>query len=274
VLVAMVVGLGGLVVAPPWASADTPLGVPSFAGGRVDAGLANTCALLDTKGIICWGYGNSGQLGYGSTIQGPGFVPLPPGRTPTQVDSAAEGTCAVLDDGSLACWGYGLNGALGNDSQDNIADGQGQTIIQAGPVRLPLGRTAVQVSTGGYQHTCAVLDNGSLACWGSGNAGELGYNDQVNVGDGEPGSLTIRQRGVVPLPPGRTVKTVSAGYFHTCAILDDATVRCWGSGVFGQLGYGSDHNIGDGQPGNASIANAGTVPIQSNSRIVHISKRY
>jgi alpha-tubulin suppressor-like RCC1 family protein len=274
VLLAIVVGLAGAALVPVAAVADTPLGVPGLAGGRVAAGIAHSCALLDGGNVICWGNGSSGQLGYNSTVQGPGYVPLPVGRTAVSIDGGAEGVCAVLDDGSVSCWGYGLFGALGHDSMDDIGDGVGLSIQAAGPVLLPIGRHATAVSIGGYQHTCALLDDGTLSCWGSGNAGKLGHNSNVNVSDGDVGSQTIRQAGVVPLPAGRTATAVSAGYFHTCAILDDGTVRCWGSGTDGALGYGSEQNIADGQPGSPTIATAGPVPLPAGRRAIDISAGY
>ncbi|MDQ6804835.1 MAG: RCC1 domain-containing protein [Actinomycetota bacterium] len=81
-----------------------------------------------------------------------------------------------------------------------------------GPVRLGPGRSAVAISAGGA-HTCAVLDDGSVRCWGFGGDGELGYgNNQPgstgnNVGDDEtPDTLPP-----VNLGPGRTAVAISAG---------------------------------------------------------------
>ena len=46
------------------------------------------------------------------------------------------------------------------------------------------------------------------------------------------------------LGTGRTAVSVHAGYEHTCALLDDATVKCWGGGAYGQLGTGSTYSVG------------------------------
>ena len=64
----------------------------------------------------------------------------------------------VLDDGSLKCWGYNNHGQLGIGTNTNQNTPQ--------QVSLGIGRTAVSVSAGTY-HTCAVLDDGSLKCWGT-----------------------------------------------------------------------------------------------------------
>ncbi|KAJ1474211.1 hypothetical protein T484DRAFT_1833166 [Baffinella frigidus] len=49
----------------------------------------------------------------------------------------------------------------------------------------------------------------------------------------------------VALGTGRTAVAVIAGYAHTCALLDDATVKCWGYNDYGQLGQGDINNRGD-----------------------------
>ena len=97
---------------------------------------------------------------------------------------------------------------------------------------MALGRPAIAVAAGDF-HTCAVLDNGDVRCWGLGEDGRLGLGDTQNVGDDE---------APVSRPPvalGRPARAVTAGSRHTCALLDDGSVRCWGLGVDGQLGTGS-----------------------------------
>ncbi|MEQ9092878.1 MAG: hypothetical protein RLN63_02110, partial [Miltoncostaeaceae bacterium] len=61
----------------------------------------------------------------------------------------------------------------------------------------------------------------------------------------------------VDLGPGRTATAISAGDFHTCAVLDTGEVRCWGMGSAGQLGYGNLNAIGDDE----TPASAGPVDL-------------
>jgi len=84
-----------------------------------------------------------------------------------------------------------------------------------GAVNLGAGRTAVAVSAGAF-HTCAILDNTELKCWGRGSNGQLGYDSTDDKGDetGEMASL-----GAVYLGVGRTAVAVETGHDHTCAIL-------------------------------------------------------
>jgi hypothetical protein len=84
---------------------------------------------------------------------------------------------------------------------------------------------------------CAVLDDGSVKCWGKNSDGQLGYGDTVQSGDGagEMGDALP----AVALGTGRTAVSIEAGSDHTCAVLDDRSVKCWGANGYGQLGSGA-----------------------------------
>ena len=88
----------------------------------------------------------------------------------------------------------------------------------------------------GVDHTCAILKDKSLKCWGRGDDGRLGYGDTTTRGDG-PNEMG-NNLPTVDLGTGKTAKQVD-GYRHTCAILDDDTLKCWGKNDYGQLGIGS-----------------------------------
>ena len=257
-------GNGQLGYASPFAIGDRQ--TPASAGpvdlgtGRtakaITAGQFHTCAILDDGSVRCWGSGLNGQLGYGATsdvgdVQTPGSVApvsLGPGRTATAISAGGSHTCAVLDDGSVRCWGSGVDGELGYGDTGNVGDTQVPALV--GPVQL--GRRATAISAGAV-HTCAILDNGRVRCWGSGADGQLGYGATGNVGDRQsPASI-----GPVSLGPGRTATAISAGGSHTCALLDDGAVRCWGYGGNGRLGYCNQYNVGDRQ----TPASAGPVDL-------------
>jgi len=224
----------------------------------ISAGDAHTCALLDDANVRCWGYGANGQLGHGGAgnigdNEQPtaiGTVSLGSGRTAVALTAGDFHTCAVLDDGNVRCWGYGGNGRLGYGNTASI--GIDQVPGAVAPVDLGAGRTAKAI-TAGDAHTCALLDNGSVRCWGNASSGQLGYGNRATIGDNElPGSVEPVQLGA-----GRTAVTIAAGGDHTCAKLDDATTRCWGRGVNGELGLCSAQAIGDDE----SPATAGTVDL-------------
>ena len=131
-------------------------------------------------------------------------------------------TCAILDDDTLKCWGWNNNGRLGyGDTTDRTAP-DATAVVDLGS-----GRTAKALSLG-ESHTCAILDDDTIKCWGGGNY--IGYGDTTQR---EAPDATA----VVNLGSGRTAKALSLGNGHTCAILDDDTLKCWGYGGQGQLGY-------------------------------------
>ncbi len=137
------------------------------------------------------------------------------------LDAGGLHSCAILWNGDAACWGNDAQGQLGDDA---VFATQPTPML----VALPDGRRATAI-TAGIRHTCAILDDGSAACWGFDGFGQLG-DDAVAANKPTPVP--------VALPAGRAASDISAGDNHTCAILDDGVVTCWGSDTFGQLGNG------------------------------------
>ncbi|KAJ1475345.1 regulator of chromosome condensation 1/beta-lactamase-inhibitor protein II, partial [Baffinella frigidus] len=242
----------------PRAEMGANLEVIDLGAGRtavvVSVGEYHICALLDDAIVKCWGQNIYGQLGLGDTLKRSGnanvmgtnlpSVDLGPGRTALAVTAGDRYTCAVLDDGTLKCWGQNIAGQLGlGDTTD-----RGGTANEMGAnlpsVDLGAGRTAVAVCTGGG-HTCALLDDATVKCWGWNNNGQLGLGDTSRRG------VNANEMGAnlpsVDLGAGRTAVAVCTGGGHTCALLvsDDATVKCWGQNFFGQLGLGDTANRGD-----------------------------
>lgn len=228
----------------------------------VAATSAGACALLDGGDVRCWGYNIVGQLGLGSgatvgddeTPGSVGTVDLGAGRTALAVAGGSgplSHTCAILDTGDVRCWGSGGQGKLGYGNTANVGDNE--TPGAVGTVDLGVGRTASAISAGG-EHTCAILDDGTVRCWGRGAEGQLGYGATDAVGDDETPAVA----GPVDLGAGRTARAIAAGASHTCAVLDDGTVRCWGSGADGRLGTGSTTTIGDDEtPGSVPPVDLG-----------------
>lgn len=95
------------------------------------------------------------------------------------------------------------------------------------PVLAVSGATAVAA---GENHTCAVVAGGKVACWGSNDTGQLGY-------------ITTEDRSATPvMVTGASGATaVAAGDYHSCAVLDDGQVACWGENFDGQLGRGTSY---------------------------------
>jgi alpha-tubulin suppressor-like RCC1 family protein len=111
-----------------------------------------------------------------------------------------------------------------------------------GTVNVGTDRTVLQVACGFY-HTCALLDNFSVKCWGRGNMGQLGSDNTTKIGTAA-GQMAALQP--VNLGLDRTAKFVAAGNERTCVILDNDRVTCWGNNGQGTLGQDSTANLGDG----------------------------
>ena len=217
-------------------------------GGRatqITGGSNFTCAILDTGGVRCWGAGTAGRLGYGNTnpvgdgtgqsILAAGDVPV--GATVKQISAGNHHVCAVLNTGGVRCWGNGATGRLGYNGVANVGDGGG-SITAAGDVP---GLSGVKQVAGCANHTCAVLDSGSVYCWGKNIAGELGHDNLTYIGDG---GTSITAAG--PINLGGSATQVACGFSQSCALLNTGAVRCWGSGANGRLGHDNLTNISDG----------------------------
>ncbi|CAE7260727.1 UVR8 [Symbiodinium sp. CCMP2592] len=220
---------------------------------KLALGHSLSCALGSQGSIKCWGDNGNGQLGQGDDVRrGDGanemgkFLPtidLGTGRHALEVNSGAFHNCARLDDGLVKCWGRGTKGQLGIGDTEHRGDNSDEMGQFLPTVELGTGRTAVRLGLG-YEFGCAVLDDGSLKCWGEGVHGQLGLGTSANMGDGS--SEMGDHLPAVDLGTGRTAAEVTAGFYFTCARLDDSSVKCWGSNGFGQIGDGSSGTyVGD-----------------------------
>src|SRR3989442_605769 len=148
--------------------------------------------------------------------------------TPTAVAGGGFHACMRLPDGTVQCWGRNNFGQLGN-GDGNLAD-------SSVPVAVRGLTTATRVVTGD-SHTCALLGDGTVQCWGVGDSGQRG--------DGTFNNISTVPVAVVGL--GNAVAVAARGY-HSCALLGDGTVWCWGRNVDGQLGNGTRASV-DCSPG-------------------------
>ncbi|CAE7032759.1 rngB [Symbiodinium sp. CCMP2592] len=221
---------------------------------QLTAGAEHTCALSSEGLVKCWGGGPAIGQGIPFADWGPevssyyvgdeyqemlGLQPLDLGMKVLQISAGRYHTCVVLSDHSVKCWGENDDGQLGHGSITH------QEIADANLPTTDLGEDmfAQRVEAGDY-HTCAILLDESLKCWGRGTAGQLGQGSVENLGD-EPGEMGDQLRPIDLDAKG--VRQIAAGREHTCVVLEDDGIRCWGGNSFGQLGLGDDVNVGDNQ---------------------------
>ena len=184
----------------------------------VSAGDNNACEIRADKTLYCWGtyargvYTAAKNLDLGATL------------TVREVAVATSHACAVLTDNTLKCWGVNNKGQLG---QDDLVDRQTKATMgdSLAPIDLGVGRTARSVAVNNSV-TCAVLENGSVKCWGYNAAGQLGKGDTIDVGGaaGDMAALKLLDLGV-----GRKAKQLALAGSTSCALLDDGRIVCWGA---------------------------------------------
>jgi len=210
------------------ASAVGALALPAVQD--VATGASHTCALLTDGRVRCWGTNTNGQLGIGTTsdvLDAAAATDVSLGGLATQLTTRGNHTCALLVGGSVRCWGANDQGQLGNGTTEAVGDGELPDSVST------VLSNVVEITAGGT-HTCARKDQGAVVCWGAG----------MLLGTGS-GAQTSMASNATAVSLGEPAIEISAGYAHTCARLASGAVRCWGEGMYGQLGIGSTAAIGD-----------------------------
>lgn len=184
----------------------------------VALGLQHACSLHAGGVVNCWGSAANGELGRdlgGATMTHfPGPPALPGGETVTHVSTGNAHTCVRYQSATVSCWGNNALGQLGNPDNSTT------------PPKVAGVANVASIHAGDFI-TCAVLNDGSATCWGTNGQGQLGRG---TIGAADPAP------GAVLLPPGRNVRKLVMGHGHSCALLDDGSVTCWGNNQFGQCG--------------------------------------
>jgi hypothetical protein len=238
------------------------------------AGAQHNCMIRSGR-MKCWGYNGYGQLGLGDAInrgdspnqmgaQLP-FLDLGSDFEVVQTSSDGAHTCAVSRSGLLKCWGFNESGQLGRGDVLPKGGRPGEMGNQLTPVALGTNNVPVIEVSVGSRHTCALLSDGRVKCWGNNNSGQLGLGDVRSRG-----SLQREMGSALPFVDlGQNLRAMHlvSGREHSCALLATNVVKCWGGNTTGQLGVGSLMNIGDAQ--NEMGTNIPVVPL-GNTRITKL----
>jgi hypothetical protein len=241
-------------------------------------GWAHMCIWTAEGQVKCWGRNDRGQLGIESGDEAVGdepgemgdalpFVDLGEDVFVVQVAAGQEHTCALTDEGRVKCWGanstvdeeYAPHEGPPDDEPIEVTYhefgrlGLGETLAER---RAPLADTLPYVDLGegaravaidtGTVHTCALLEDATVKCWGENTWGILGYGDTENRGDG-PGEMGDALPAV-DVGLGRSVRAFAVSSSSTCAWLDDDSIRCWGGGFQAPLASDTPERTGDGLP--------------------------
>ena len=144
-------------------------------------------------------------------------------------------SCALMPmDGSVRCWGSNLYGQIGDGTIG------GYTTVATKVV----GLSAATAIVSGNLHSCALLNDGAVKCWGYGVGGQLGNGK--NVTSATP---------VATLPVG-SAQAIHTSSNHTCAVTPTRGLLCWGANTSGQLGFASPTTVlsPTGNPGIGDVA--------------------
>ena len=211
-----------------------PVPVKNLSGAiEISAGYAHACALLKNGAISCWGKNENGQLGNGRFFHGRTTATRVDVVNIADADAVAAGdnhTCALREDGTVSCWGNNSYGQLGSGTPEAEPDTAEPTSV-AGIA----GAAAIATSE---NHTCAVMENGAVRCWGNNSSGQLG-NGRSGINRDDRSENTAIPVAVIGIDDATEIAT---GWDHTCALVEDSTVSCWGSNSFGQLGDGTNRS--------------------------------
>ena len=205
---------------------------------QIASGGISSCVIASDDKAYCWGSNNFGQLGNGNLKNSSTPTPVSTtgvlaGKTIKQITAGNSYFCVIASDDKAYCWGGGTRGALGNGSTLSIVISTPTPVSTTGVLA---GKTIKQI-TAGTEFTCAIASDDKAYCWGSNSSGQLGNNSTINSGV----PVAVNTSGVLA---GKTIKQISAGSSHTCAIASDDKAYCWGSNSSGELGNNSTINSG------------------------------
>lgn len=184
------------------------------------AGHAHACALLINNDVECWGSNTYGQLGVG-TIYTSSIIFTNTTFTKvyglndviTDLVAGSNGTCVINQQGRVKCWGQSKErGLIATELKE----------IKSKVLSLSLGS----------KHSCAITEVGTALCWGNNGYGQLGNGVNTFTND------VVLVQGIT-----QPIISIAAGYEHTCAVLADHQVRCWGRNYSGVLGIGNSIKI-------------------------------
>jgi hypothetical protein len=151
---------------------------------------------------------------------------------PTAVASSRAGgadaiTTMVLDAGTAPEVPFLLDASGAPDARLLVDTPPAPDAFTDTPPPLPGSPYRVIHLAVGRTHNCAILDDHQIKCWGDNGLGQLGLGDQ-KVRGSDPATMG-NALPFVDLGTGRTAKSVTAGHYATCAILDDDELKCWGN---------------------------------------------
>ena len=147
-----------------------------------------------------------------------------------EVSSFADHSCVLFSNKKIKCWGHNGSGQLGYGHTMDLGERDAlETDF------IDVGGDVLQVEVG-LEHTCTLLTDGLIKCWGKGLYGALGSGDFRDI---------TSPAEEIPFSVGFKVVQIAAGGNFTCALGEYGLVKCWGRNDSGQLGLGHTRGLGN-----------------------------
>ncbi len=202
----------------------TPVSMIATGATAIAADHRETCAIAD--GLVkCWGSRGMGRGGARYMVPTTQDFPV---ATYTEVAAAGGSVCALTSAGDVYCAGVNGRGQLGSgELRDSFSLTANQVLDVANAVAIEGGAAGNRSGT-----FCAVINDGTVKCWGDGNACKNG------AAADSCGTDVRMTRGTV-IPGLSSVAAIAVGASHACALTSAKEVLCWGNNVLGQLGRGT-----------------------------------
>jgi alpha-tubulin suppressor-like RCC1 family protein len=186
-------------------------------------------ASATSYGVMAWGWNVSGELGNGTTSLSDVPVAVSELTDVTAVSTGQSSGYALLSNGEIRAWGSNEIGNLGNGSSEN-------TDV---PVAVSGVSEATAVSAS-FGHAMALLTSGTVVSWGENTDGDLGVGTFTGPEKCPKGTAEVPcSKTPVEVEGLSEVTAISAGAYHSLALLGDGTVMAWGRNEYGQLGNGT-----------------------------------
>lgn len=240
----------------------------------IAASMRGTCLMFESGAVRCFGAAIDGVTGRGPS-NGDEWTPWHEFATVNDGDNSETLTdlrgirlgtghgCGLTPEGGVQCWGRNYRGQLGDgERQTDFLSGVYPDDPDVDDPRVPrdvvgLRGGVERVVTGG-EHSCAILANGRVRCWGSNRYHQLGFAGTYYEVDEDIHEEHERAPELEATPVDiclhRPATDLALGGAHTCALLDDATVWCWGSSNHGKLGNGN-YNVDSVTPVRVDLEN-------------------
>lgn len=202
--------------------------IPMLAAGglqltSISAGESHVCGLSETGQAFCWGWNAYGELGIGTLAFGGSPAPVTGGLLFTEIRAGLSHTCGVTKSGETYCWGSGYSGAIGGEAPTDECSSAAYPPQKCRLAPAPAGlSSAIQLAVGGA-HTCAIIVDQRVFCWGS--------NDYGQSGDG-----ALHSGVAVGADRNLRFSRIASRGLTTCGIATSRDVYCWGSNELGLLG--------------------------------------